>query len=168
MRTQLTWAMRPASLSYRSQGVCCVESWDGSRATGHGASLASEARREFGERQPDLIMGGHAGGEFVVAASEVLDECVAGGDRAQRADRLQPIHRSQPGLETSVIGFDSVVRVLLKDVSRGRGELVDHARVDRCPVGGDLDGVGPDRNARTKKARAAWASRRSQTKTSMT
>src|SRR3954471_9530959 len=63
---------------------------DGSRATGHGARLASEARRELGERQPDLITGGHAGAEFVVAASEVLDECGSGGDRAQRRIVFSP------------------------------------------------------------------------------
>jgi hypothetical protein len=38
-----------------------------------------------------------------------------------------------------VIGFHAVVRVLLADVPRGRDEVVDDARVDRCPLGADLD-----------------------------
>jgi hypothetical protein len=38
-----------------------------------------------------------------------------------------------------VIGFYGVVRVLLDDVSRGRDELVEDARIDRRPVRGDLD-----------------------------
>jgi hypothetical protein len=38
-----------------------------------------------------------------------------------------------------VISFHAVVRVLLKDMSRGRRELVDHKGVDRRPIGGDLD-----------------------------
>jgi len=33
-------------------------------------------------------MGGHIGGELVVAAAQVLNEGVPGRDRAQRADRL--------------------------------------------------------------------------------
>jgi hypothetical protein len=38
-----------------------------------------------------------------------------------------------------VISFHAVVRVLLEDVPGGWGELVDQPRVDRRPVGGDLD-----------------------------
>ena len=48
-------------------------------------------------------------------------------------------HRPQPGLESAVISFQTVVRVPLEDVPRGWDELVDHARVDRRPVGGDFD-----------------------------
>jgi hypothetical protein len=43
------------------------------------------------------------------------------------------------GFESAVISFHAVVRVLLKDMSGGRGKLVDHTRVDRRPIGGDLD-----------------------------
>ena len=38
-----------------------------------------------------------------------------------------------------MIGLDTVVGILLGDVARRRHELVDDARVDRRPVGGDLD-----------------------------
>jgi hypothetical protein len=64
---------------------------------------------------------------------------VAGSNRAQRSDRLQSSHRPQPGFEPAVVGFDSVVGVLLEHVTRTWGQLVDHARIDRRPVGGHLD-----------------------------
>jgi hypothetical protein len=38
-----------------------------------------------------------------------------------------------------VIGFGAVVGVLLEDVPRARHQLLDHPRVNRRPVGGDLD-----------------------------
>jgi len=41
-----------------------------------------------------------------------------------------------------VIGFHAVVRVLLEDIPCGWDELLDHAGVDRCPFGGDLDRSG--------------------------
>ena len=41
-----------------------------------------------------------------------------------------------------MIGFHAVVRVLLEDVPCGRDDVLDHAGVDRCPVGGDLDRSG--------------------------
>jgi hypothetical protein len=74
-----------------------------------------------------------------VAAAQVLHEGVPGCDVAQRADRLNPLHRSQSCFEAAVIRLHSVVRVLPELVPRGRRELVDDPRVDRRPVGGDLD-----------------------------
>jgi hypothetical protein len=38
-----------------------------------------------------------------------------------------------------VIGFNGVIRILLGEVARGGYQLVDHSRVGRCSVGGDLD-----------------------------
>jgi hypothetical protein len=37
-----------------------------------------------------------------------------------------------------VISFHGVVGVLLQDVPAARNQVIEHARVDRCPVGGDL------------------------------
>jgi hypothetical protein len=84
-------------------------------------------------------MDGQVDGDLVVAAAQVLHERVASRDGAQRADRFQSAHRPQPRFESAVISFHAVVRVLLQDVPRGRGDLVDQARVDRRPVGGDLN-----------------------------
>jgi hypothetical protein len=44
--------------------------------------------------------------EFVVAATEVLDERVPSTDHAGRAELRQTPHGSQPRLESSVIGLD--------------------------------------------------------------
>jgi len=62
---------------------------------------------------------------------------------AQRI-RLSARIGAQPGLEPAVIGFDNVVGVLLEHVPSPRNEVVDHARVDRCPVGRDLDRRGTE------------------------
>jgi hypothetical protein len=40
--------------------------------------------------------------------------------------------------ESSVVGFDGVVRVLLGDMACDRQQLVDHSAVGRCPVGAHL------------------------------
>ncbi len=42
-----------------------------------------------------------------------------------------------------MIGLDGVVGVLLADVSRGGLKFFDDARVDRRPIGGDLDRPRP-------------------------
>ena len=54
----------------------------------------SEARGKFGEGSADAFMGGLVGPMLVVAAAQVLHERVAGGDDAQRADRLDSAHGS--------------------------------------------------------------------------
>ena len=105
----------------------------------YGASVASEAGREFVERDPDSIMDGDVGGEFVVAAAKVLHERVPGRDGAQRADRLQAAHRPKPRLESSMVGLHPVVAVLLQDVTSTRNEFVEHPRIHRRPVGRHLD-----------------------------
>jgi hypothetical protein len=69
---------------------------------------------------------------------------VPGREGASRLHALESAHRAQSGFEPAVIGFDDIVRVLLEDVPCGRHELVDDPRVDRCPVGGDLDRSGPE------------------------
>jgi hypothetical protein len=71
--------------------------------------------------------------EFVVAAAQVLDERMPSAHHSGRAEPFQPTHRSQPGLEPTMIGFDGVVRVLLHDVARGGQQLIDHLRVGRRP-----------------------------------
>src|SRR6266545_7576077 len=69
---------------------------------------------------------------------EVLDEGMAGDDDPGGAVSPQPSHRSEPGLQASVVGLDGVVGVGL-GVMEGRGELViDDAGVRSIPVGGDL------------------------------
>jgi len=44
-----------------------------------------------------------------MAAADVLDECVPGGNYSCAAKLFEPAHRSQSGFQLSVIGFDRVV-----------------------------------------------------------
>jgi hypothetical protein len=90
------------------------------------------------ERDADSVLWRRVGGEFVVSATQVLDERVPGRDGSSRGQSFQSAHRPQPALEPTVIGFDDVVWVPLQHVPRARRPLVDHARIHRCPVGGDL------------------------------
>jgi hypothetical protein len=48
-----------------------------------------------------------------LAAAEFLDERVSGTDHSCRVESFQAAHRPQPRLQTPMISFDGVVRVLL-------------------------------------------------------
>jgi hypothetical protein len=78
--------------------------------------------------------------EFVLAAAEILDECVAGTDHSCRTEPFQTTHRLQSGFEPSMIGLDGVIGVLLYDVACARQQLVEHPRIG-CSVGGHFAGV---------------------------
>jgi hypothetical protein len=75
--------------------------------------------------------------EFVVAATEILDERVPSTDHASRAELRQTPHGSQPRLESSVIGLDRIISVWLNNVTRGR-------RMSRSSL---IFGGGHDRQA---------------------
>jgi hypothetical protein len=64
-----------------------------------------------------------------VAAVDVLDEGVSGGYYSRAAELFESAHRSQSGLQPSVIGFDRVISVLLSDMVGGRQQLVEYPRV---------------------------------------
>ena len=104
-----------------------------------------------------------------MAASQILHEGVPGDDNLGCPISLESSHRSQPPLQLAVIGFDRIVLVLL-DVVPGRGQqLVEHGGVNRRGVGDDLAGITLSvRSARVKNRRAAAASRRAKSSTSMT
>src|SRR6185312_11305647 len=74
-----------------------------------------------------------------MAAADVLDERVPGGDNLYAAELFEPAHRSQSGFQPSVIGFDRVVSVLLGDMTGGRRQLIEHPRVGGRAISGDLD-----------------------------
>src|SRR5829696_4175643 len=76
----------------------------------------SDGQGEFGERCREAELCRNVGGEFVVAAAEVLHEGMAGCESCRRAEAFQSAHGPQPGLQSAVIGFDPVVAVLLGDV----------------------------------------------------
>jgi hypothetical protein len=78
-----------------------------------------------------------------MATADVLNERVPCGDHLRAAELLEATHRSQAGLQPSVIRFDRVVRVLLGDMTGGGYQLLEHPWVGGRPVGGDLDGGRP-------------------------
>jgi hypothetical protein len=109
------------------------------------------------------------GGEFVVAAPEVLHERVAGDDDGGCSVGAQPAHRPQPALELGMIGYDPVVLEAFDMMPRGRDQLVEDRRVTAAAsvttsVGTTLRVA----NACWKNRRAAWPSRLAETSTSMT
>jgi hypothetical protein len=62
------------------------------------------------------MAGGDVGGEFVVAAAEVLHECMASGQDPRGPVAFEAAHRPQPRFQPPVICFDRVVRVPLDGV----------------------------------------------------
>jgi hypothetical protein len=96
---------------------------------------------EFGEGCREPMARVDIDAEFVVAASQVLDEAVSGADHAGAAEPFEAAHRPQSGLEPSMIGFDRIVGILLGDVARGGCQLIERAGVGRCAVGGHVAGV---------------------------
>src|SRR6266851_1818923 len=79
----------------------------------------SDGGGELVEGVADPVAGGDVGGEFVVAAAQILDEGVPGGDDPRGAVAFQAAHRPEPGLQPAMIGFDRVVGVTLDGVQRG-------------------------------------------------
>jgi hypothetical protein len=97
------------------------------------------------DRQGQLVEGSQDpeiycffGPEFVVAAADVLDERVPGANHLGRAEPFESTHRSQSGLEPTVIGFDGVIRVVLHDMARRGQQLIEHPRIRRSSVGAHL------------------------------
>ena len=76
--------------------------------------------------------------EFVVSAADVLDERMPGTDHAGAAEIFETAHRTEPKLESAVIGFNPIVGVALGVVSGTQDALLEDRRVDRCLVGDDL------------------------------
>jgi hypothetical protein len=64
-----------------------------------------------------------------VAAAEVLDEGLPEGDHGGRPEAFEPAHRPQPRLQPAVIGFDTVIRVLLGNVRGGRDKFAQDPQV---------------------------------------
>jgi hypothetical protein len=73
----------------------------------------SDDHRELVECCADPVAGWDVGGEFVVAAAEVLDQGMPGGQGPRRPVALQAAHRPEPRFQPPVICFDRVVRIAL-------------------------------------------------------
>jgi hypothetical protein len=84
------------------------------------------------------MAGRDVGGEFIVAAAQILNERVPSGEDPRGPVALQAAHRPEPCFQPSVIGFDRVVRVALDGMQRRGDELIQDSRIGRGAVGGDL------------------------------
>jgi hypothetical protein len=69
--------------------------------------------------------------EFVVAASQVLDERMAADHDRRGPIGSQTAHRAEPGFESPVVALDAVVRILRGVVERVGEKVVDNAQ-QRC------------------------------------
>src|SRR5829696_1023966 len=99
------------------------------------------------DRQGQLRKGsGHSSGrwlldgQLVVSTANVLDEGVPGQDHPGAAILLEAAHWSQPRLQPAMVAFDPVVAIPIGAVPGGRHQLLQHRRVHRRLIGGDLDG----------------------------
>ena len=103
-------------------------------------SHVSDHEGQFGERVGETSRRSDIGPEVVEAPAEVLDEGVPADDHPRSSVTLQPSHRSEARLETPVVGLQRIVRMGLRAVEGSREQLIQDARVDPVPVGGDLGG----------------------------
>ena len=58
----------------------------------------SDGEGEFGEGRGEPLLWVEFHAEFVVAAAEVLDDCVSGADHAGRAEPFEATHGPESGL----------------------------------------------------------------------
>lgn len=75
-----------------------------------------------------------------MAASDVLHQRVPADDHACGVVAFESKHRSESSFEPTVVGFDSIVRVLLGVVKDAGHQSLDRSCQGGCTVGDDLDG----------------------------
>ena len=80
-----------------------------------------------------------------MSASKVLHERMSGNDHPRTAVLFEPAHRDAAAPSAAVVAFDAVVGVLVGPMPRRRQQVIEHRRIRRCPVGGDLDRHDPRR-----------------------
>src|SRR4029453_12854868 len=107
---------------------------------------------EGSDRQSQLVeRGGNSKAywlldcQLVVPAANVMDEGVSGDRDPGAVVLFEPGHRPEPRLQPPVVAFDAVVGVLVGPMPRRRQQVIEHCRIPRCPVGGDIDRSGPGR-----------------------
>jgi len=59
--------------------------------------------------------------EIIMPSTDILYQLVAGGDNPGRPGMFQAPHRPEPRFEPRVVGFNSIVRILVGDVA-GAGQ----------------------------------------------
>jgi hypothetical protein len=136
----LAWVTGSQTSTVSFWRQCCIGR--SVRMTGRdgGDGRLSDGHRELVECCASPVAGGDVGGEFVVAAAEVLDERVTGSQDPRGPVALQAAHRPERRFQPPVICFDRVVRIPLDGVQGGGDQLVEDPRIGRSAVGGDLGG----------------------------
>jgi hypothetical protein len=94
---------------------------------GLGGIRGSDHHRQLVEGRGQDEAGQRINPEFVVASTDVLDECVARHDDAGRPVPIQAAHWLKPGLQPPMVGLYAVVGVLGGVVECVRQELGDRA-----------------------------------------
>jgi hypothetical protein len=105
-------------------------------------ALRSDSEGEFSEGREEPLPWIGIKTEFVVVAAEVLDEGVPSADYLCSAEPFDTTHRSQPSLQSAVIVFDGVARVLLHHMTGGGQQLIEHPQIGRRLVGRHLRRTG--------------------------
>ena len=121
------------------RGQCCVGPSVRAPGDGHAVVRPSDGDRELVEGLAEPVAVGYVGGDLVVAAAEVLDEGVPGGDDPRGPVALESAHRPEPGLQPPVIGLDRIIGPALDGVQRRGNQLVKDPRIGGGAVSGDFD-----------------------------
>jgi hypothetical protein len=109
----------------------------------HTLGQVSDKESQFNERVGQTEGRRDIGPEIVEAPAEVLNEGVCGDDDPGGTVSLQPAHWSKSSLQASVVGLKRVVGMHLPVMESRWQQLIEHARIDSVPIGGDLDGRDP-------------------------
>jgi hypothetical protein len=85
-------------------------------ACDNGGDQRSDGRCELVEGHSEPVAGRDIGSEFMVAAAQILHECMTGGQYPRGSLAFEAAHRPQPGFQPPVTGFRGVTGVPLGGV----------------------------------------------------
>jgi hypothetical protein len=105
--------------------------------------VLSEAVCELAERDADSVVSQQVGCEFVVSATQVLDERVPRRDGSSRAQSFQSSHRAQSGFEPTVVRFDDICS-RPSPARAARPAPARRSRTDTPVPGSDLNRSGTE------------------------
>jgi len=114
----------------------CWNVWRG--LTSSSGILWSDYQREFVECCGKRLSGTCIDPEFVVASPQILDEGMSSDHDARGPVPFEAMHGAESGLKAAMVGFDSVVCVLVGVVESSREEFCDHADERMGPVSRDF------------------------------
>src|SRR5829696_8686694 len=103
----------------------------------------SDGQGQFVERDGQSPGRRLFNGQLVVSAPNVLHQRMAGDDDPGTAVLFEPAHRPQSRLQPAVVALDAVIGVLVGAMPCRWQQRRQHRRVDRRPIGCDLDWSNP-------------------------